>query len=266
MRRRGRRPRPIDATPADRPIAVGWRHIPEEPPPETVGGEADGAEDSARAPHPAALPAQLQDPGGHQTPADPAGAGGEGGARHEGRGADHLSLARRPVLRADAQLAAWRRYFPQDHLGHRSAPAEGDHDRAGNPAGHGPDRAHRRRQPPEAGDQARLRIPAAAVGRHPRAHAEIGRARADLRGSQPDQARDPRRLFARHRRDPGRRRRGLARGARIHAHADAEPRQEGTALATASAGQPLFAKLSRSKRSSTPCCSRPCSFAPAAIW
>ena len=32
-------------------------------------------------------------------------------------------------------------------------------------------------QPAEAGDQARLRIPAAAVGRHPRAHAEVRRAR-----------------------------------------------------------------------------------------
>ena len=99
------------------------------------------------------------------------------------------------------------------------------------PAGHGPDRPHRRRQPPEAGDQARLRIPAAAVGRHPRAHAELGRAGADLRGSQPDQAGDPRRLFARHRRDPGGRRGRLARGARVHAHADADPRQEGAALA-----------------------------------
>ena len=39
------------------------------------------------------------------------------------------------------------------------------------PDGHGPDRAHRRGQPAEAGDQARLRIPDAAVGRHPRAHA-----------------------------------------------------------------------------------------------
>ena len=57
------------------------------------------------------------------------------------------------------------------------------------PQGDGPDRPHRRRQPAEARDQARLRIPAAAVGRHPRAHAEIDRAGADLRGSQPDQAR-----------------------------------------------------------------------------
>ena len=63
---------------------------------------------------------------------------------------------------------------------------------------------------PKTGDQARLRISAAAVGRYPRAYAELGRAGADLRGSQPDQARHPRRLFARHRRDPGRRRGRLA--------------------------------------------------------
>ncbi len=108
------------------------------------------------------------------------------------------------------------------------------------PRRHGPDRAHRRRQPPEAGDQARLRIPDAPVGRHPRTHAEVGRPGADLRGSQPDQAGDPRRLLARHRRDPGRRRGGLEGGARLHAHADADPRQEGAALARPR--QPLFAR------------------------
>ena len=107
---------------------------------------------------------------------------------------------------------------------------QGDHGRTGHPRRNGPDRAHRRRQPAEARDQARLRIPAAAVGRHPRAHAEVGGAGADLRGSQPDQARDPRRLFARHRRDRGGWRARLAGGARVHAHADAEPRQEGAAL------------------------------------
>ena len=53
---------------------------------------------------------------------------------------------------------------------------------------------------------------------------------------------DPRRLFARHRRDPGRWRGGLARGARVHAHADAEPRQEGAAL-DSNGGMPLFAKI-----------------------
>ncbi len=54
---------------------------------------------------------------------------------------------------------------------------------------------------------------------------------ADLRGSLADQARHPRRLFARRRGGAGRRRGGLAGGARLHAHADAEPRQEGAALA-----------------------------------
>ena len=62
----------------------------------------------------------------------------------------------------------------------RPPPAEGGHGGARYPARHGHDRAHRRRQPAEAGDQARLRIPAAAVGRHPRAHHEVGGAGADL--------------------------------------------------------------------------------------
>ncbi len=218
----------------------------------------------ARTPPAAALPAQLQDPGSHPPPADPAGAGRQGRARHQGRGADHLSVARRPLRRADAQLAARRRHFPQDHLGRRSPPAEGGHGRTRYPPRHGHDRAHRRRQPAEAGDQARLRIPAAAVGRHPRAHDEIGGAGADLRRSQPDQAGDPRRLFARHRRDPGRRRGRLARGARLHAHADAVARQEGAALArrrpAAVRPQPGRGAARRA------CCCRRCSFAPAATW
>ena len=134
----------------------------------------------ARTPPAAALPAQLQDPGSDPPPADPAGAGRQGRARHQGRGADHLSVAGRPVRRADAELAAGRRHFPQDHLGRRSPPAEGDHGRTRYPARDGHDRPHRRRQPPEAGDQARLRISAAAVGRHPRTHDEVGRAGADL--------------------------------------------------------------------------------------
>ena len=47
----------------------------------------------------------LQDPGGHQAPADHAGAGHQGGARQQGRGADDLPVARRPLLRADAEHA-----------------------------------------------------------------------------------------------------------------------------------------------------------------
>ena len=55
-----------------------------------------------RAP-PRAPDAPLQDPGSDQAPPDHAGAGHQGGARQQGRGADHLSLARRALLRADAE-------------------------------------------------------------------------------------------------------------------------------------------------------------------
>ena len=135
MQSRPRSVRPKTIADADDDAAArGRTPIPEQPPPETVGGEGDSGEEHARAPHPAALPAQLQDPGGDQAPADPAGAGGQGGARHQGRGADHLPVARRPLLRADAELAARRRHLAQDHLGHRPPPAEGDHGRAGHPA------------------------------------------------------------------------------------------------------------------------------------
>ena len=63
----------------------------------------------------AALPPLLQDPGSHQAPADHAGAGGEGRARHQGRGADDLPLARRPLFGADAEHRARRRHLAQDH-------------------------------------------------------------------------------------------------------------------------------------------------------
>ena len=49
-----------------------------------------------------------------QAPADHAGAGRQGGARQQRRGAHHLPVARRPLLRADAQHAARRRHQPQD--------------------------------------------------------------------------------------------------------------------------------------------------------
>jgi ribonuclease E len=75
----------------------------------------------------------------------------------------------------------------------------------------------------QAGDPARLRLPAAAVGRDPRSDAEIVRAGADLRGSQPDQAFDPRSLYPRHRRHHRRGRGIVPRRARLHAHPDAQP-------------------------------------------
>ena len=74
----------------------------------------------------AALSPPLQDPGSHQAPADHAGAGGQGRARHQGRGADHLSLARRPLFGADAEHRARRRHQPQDHQRRRPQEAEGD--------------------------------------------------------------------------------------------------------------------------------------------
>ena len=74
--------------------------IPEEAPPETVGGDADGDSDNgderSGTPHPTALPAQLPHPGSHPPPAHSAGPGGEGGTRHQRRGlTTYLSLAGR---------------------------------------------------------------------------------------------------------------------------------------------------------------------------
>ena len=119
---------------------------------------------------------------------------------------------------------------PQDHQRRRPQEAQGDlllDHRAG---GRRPDHPHRRRQPHQDRDQARLRVPAAAVGADPRADAEVDRAGADLRGRQPDQAGDPRPLQPRHRRDPGRRRARLPRGQGLHEDAHAFAREEREAL------------------------------------
>ena len=62
----------------------------------------------------------VQDPGSHQAPPGDAGAGGQGRARQQGRGADDLSVAGRPLCRADAQHRARRRHQPQDHLARRT--------------------------------------------------------------------------------------------------------------------------------------------------
>ena len=183
----------------------------------------------SRAPALAHDPA-LQDPGGDQAPADHAGPGHQGGARQQGRGADHLSVARRALLRADAEHRPRRRGVAQDHQHHRPPPAEGHPRGARDPRRHGGDRPHRRRRALEGRDQARLRISAAAVERDPRPDAAIDRAGADLRGRQPDQAVDPRSLYARHRRGAGRGRGRLPHGQGVHEHADAEPCQAGAAL------------------------------------
>jgi ribonuclease E len=73
-------------------------------------------------------PRKLQDPGGHQGPPDHAGAGRQGRTRQQGRGADHLSQPRGPLLRADAQHRARRRDQPQDHQRRRPQEAQGNRD------------------------------------------------------------------------------------------------------------------------------------------
>ena len=78
--------------------------------------------------------------------------------------------------------------------------------------------------------QARLRISAAPVGDRARPDAEVDGAQARLRGRLADQALDPRSLHQGHRRDHRLRRGGLQGSARLHAHADAEPRQEREAV------------------------------------
>ena len=80
----------------------------------------------------------------------------------------YLSLAGRYCVLMP-NTAARRRRLAQDHQHRRPPAAEGDPRRPRHPGRHGGDRAHRRRQPLQARDQARLRIPDAAVGRHPRA-------------------------------------------------------------------------------------------------
>ena len=105
-------------------------------------GRARGASGAAEA-----ASAPVQDPGGDQAPAGSAGAGRQGGARQQGRGAHHLPLARRPLFGADAEHGARRRHLAQDHHAGRSQAPEVDRLRARGAGGHGRDPAHRRRQP-----------------------------------------------------------------------------------------------------------------------
>ncbi len=90
---------------------------------------------------------QYQHSGSHQAPPDPAGAGRQGRARQQGRGAHHLSLARRPLLGSDAEHGSRRRHFPA------RSPIRSDRKRLKEiarmlevPAGHGRHPAHGRRQ------------------------------------------------------------------------------------------------------------------------
>ena len=152
-----------------------------------------------------------------------AGAGREGRARQQGRGAHHLRLAGRPLPGADAQQPARRRRQPA-HRGRGPRGAEGEPRPARVPQGHEPDRPHRRHQPLRRRAAVGPELHAQAVGRH-RRRLQGGQGRVpDLPGVEPGHPRDPRLLHRRHRRDPDRHRRHLRAGAAVH-----EPRDAGTA-------------------------------------
>ncbi len=186
---------------------------------------------------PRAAPAPpVQDPGSHQAPPGSARAGGQGGARQQGRGLDDLSVAGRPLFRPDAEHRARRRHFAQDHQHARSQPPQVDRPGSRSSRGHGRDPAHRGRLAHQGGGEARFRISAAHVGDRSRTDAVLERADARLRGGLADQAGDPRPLRQGCRGGGRRRRGGLSRSQGIHAPADAEPRQERAALSRRAAG------------------------------
>ncbi len=145
----------------------------------------------------------VQDPGSHQAPPGDAGAGRQGRARQQGRGADHLSLARRPLCRVDAEHRARRRHQPQDHQRPGSFPPEGSGAGSRRARGHGHHPAHRRRRPHQARDQARLRISDPDVGDGARPDAEVAGPDPGLRGRLADQALAARPLQQGDRRDLG---------------------------------------------------------------
>ncbi len=131
------------------------------------GGRAGRIRGCARGIAVASAPAseKLQDPGSDQAaPGDP-GAGRQGGARQQGCCAHNLSVAGRPLHRAHAEYGARRRHQPQDHQPAGQEAPQGDRGRARGAGGHGAHHPHGGRGAHEAGDQARLRVPAAGSGR-----------------------------------------------------------------------------------------------------
>jgi Ribonuclease G/E len=136
----------------------------------------------------------LQDTGRHPPPSGAAGSGRQGRTRQQGRGADHLSESRGPLLRLDAQHLAWRWHQPENPQ--RSGPqaAEDDYFRPDPAVDHGLHHPHRRPCAHKARNQARLRLSCPAVGRHTREYPEGCGADADPYRQRPYQARDPRYL------------------------------------------------------------------------
>ena len=177
----------------------------------------------------------LQNPGGHQAPPDHPGAGGQGRARQQGRGADDLPLARRPLLRADAEHGARRRHLAQDH---QATDRKRLKEIAGElevPEGMGLIIRTAGAQRTKTEIKRDYEYLLAAVGNRPRPDAEIDRAGLVYEEGSLIKRVDPRSLQQGHRRSAGRRRRRLSRRQGLHAHADAEPCQEREALQGAGA-------------------------------
>ena len=158
-----------------------------------------------------------------------AGAGREGRARQQGRGADHDGQPGRPLPGADAEQPARRRRLAPDR-GRGPRGAEGEPRPARISEGHEPDRPHRRHRPHRARAAVGPELHAQAVGRD-RRRGQGGQGRVpDLPGIVAGDPRDPRLLHRRHRRDPDRHRRHLRPGASVHDPCDAGDGTQGQAL------------------------------------
>ena len=152
-----------------------------------VRGRRDGG--GARS-SPGEAPA-LQDSGGGEAAPDHARPGRERRAGQQGCRAHDLPLARRPLLRADAEHGARRGHLAQDHKRGRPQEAEGDRSLARSLRGHGRHPAHGRRRAHALGDHPGFRVPPAVVGKRAHADAEVDRAMPRLRGRQPHQTLHP---------------------------------------------------------------------------
>ncbi len=130
-------------------------------------------------------------------------AGGQGGARQQGRGTHHLHLAGRALPGADAQQSECRRGVAP-HRGRRPRRAQGGAGPHVDSRRHGRHHPHRRRRPRRGRAAVGRRLPAAGVEGHHRRGAVQARPLPDLPGVAPDHPRAARLPARRRRRDPHR--------------------------------------------------------------
>ena len=173
--------------------------------------------DPGKAPHPG--PAQGR-PGADRP-------GRQGRARQQGRGADHLHLAGRPLPGPDAEQSARRRRLaPRRRRGAQRAARRDQRPRRA--AGHERHRPHRGHRPHDRRAAVGPELPDAAVARRRgRRQDAVGRV-PHLPGIEPRHPRDPRLLPPGHRRTADRHGSDLRAGAAVHGPRDAgqrEPRQ-----------------------------------------